>query len=227
MEHGMTKLIFVRHGEAEGNLKRVFQGCTDGELTKKGFMQVRSVAKRLRHEPIDIIYSSPLKRAYETAKAIADEKQILNIHLEEGLREIYGGEWENVPWDELPKRWPKEYNEWEQRPHLLCAPLGESMKNACERFSVSVEKIIAMNLGKNICIATHGTVLRTFICHLHNWSFEQLGNVKWQDNTAVTIVEFDKGEYNILLEGDNSHLGEELSTLATQCWWRKHNIIKE
>ncbi len=216
-----TRLVFVRHGEAEGNIKRIFHGWTDSELTDKGYHQAERVAIRLKDENIDLIYSSPLKRAYETARLIARQQNIQEIITLEGLKEIHGGKWENEKWDELPVKWPDDYNTWETSPHLHCMPMGESMKEAFERIVDTIQDIVKQNEGKNICIVTHGTVLRTLICFFYGKPFEDLVTISWHDNTSVTIVEFDNKGFEVFAEGDNSHLGEELSTFATQDWWKK------
>jgi len=216
-----TKIIFVRHGEAEGNFDRVFHGQTDSNLTEKGQKQALKVAQRLRNEKIDVIYSSPLKRAYYTAKYIAQEKDIKDIIADEGLMEINGGEWENVRWDDLPKKWPEEYNTWECSPHLHCMPTGESMKQAYDRIVNTVSNIVDANKERDICIVTHGTVLRALMCHILNKPWEDLITISWCDNTAITIVEFIDDSFKVILEGDNSHLENKLSTFATQDWWKK------
>jgi probable phosphoglycerate mutase len=216
-----TRLIFVRHGEAEGNLKRLFHGWTDSELTLKGNQQAQAVAKRLKDEPIDIIYSSPLKRAYRTAQNIAEEKNISDIKVIDGLKEIHGGLWENVKWADLPVKWPVEYDEWENKPHLHCMPMGESIKDAFNRTLSIILKIIEENKGKNICVVTHGTVLRSLVCYFKGKPFEELATVPWCDNTSITVVEFDDQKFNVCLEGDNGHLCGDLSTFATQDWWKK------
>jgi len=216
----ITKIIFVRHGEAEGNFERVFHGQTDSKLTEKGHKQAKKAAQRLENEEIDVIYSSPLKRAFETAKYIADDKNIKDIITNDNLMEINGGEWENIKWDDLPQKWPEEYNNWEYHPHLHCMPAGESMKQVYNRIVSTVSEIVNDNKGRNICIVTHGTVLRALMCHIQNKPFEDLITVSWYDNTAITIVEFVDNGFKVILEGDNSHLGNELSTFATQDWWR-------
>lgn len=215
-----TKIIFVRHGEAEGNLKRIFQGWTDSDLTPKGYQQAEKVAKRLKAEKIDIMYSSPLKRAFETARLIAEEQGIKDILIAEGLKEINGGDWENQEWDQLPVKWPEEYTTWETNPHLHCMPMGESMREAFDRTIDSTMNIIKGNQGKSICIVTHGTVLRTLMCYFLGKPFEHLVTVSWYDNTSISVVEFNNNAFKVFLEGDNSHLGEELSTFATQDWWK-------
>lgn len=217
----ITKIIFVRHGEAEGNLERIFHGQTDSSLTEKGHEQAKKAAQRLKYEKIDVIYSSPLKRAYDTALYIAKEKNIKEVIVDNGLKEIYGGEWENIRWNELPERWPKEYYNWEYKPHLCCIPTGESMKEAYDRIVDAVSRIANENKGADICIVTHGTVLRALMCHLQKKPFEDLINISWCDNTAITVVEFNEESFKVILEGDNTHLNDELSTFAVQDWWKK------
>lgn len=217
----ITRLIFVRHGEAEGNQKRIFHGWTDSELTPKGHKQAESVAARLKSENIDVIYSSPLKRAYGTASIIARENNIKDIITLDGLKEINGGKWENENWDELPQKWPEEYDVWERKPHLHCMPMGETMKEVFDRMVSAINYIIEENQGKNVCIVTHGTVLRALMCYFYGRPFEDLVSISWYDNTSVTIVEFNSRNFEVFLEGDNSHLGDELSTFATQDWWKE------
>lgn len=216
-----TKIIFVRHGEAEGNYERIFHGITNSELTEKGKKQAEKVAQRLKNENIDIIYSSSLKRAFDTAKYIAGAKNIDNIIVKDELVEINGGDWENVEWAELSNIWPEDYENWENHPHLHCMPGGESMNQAYDRIVSAVCKIAEENKGRDICIVTHGTVLRALMCYLYNKPLEDMITISWCDNTAITIVEFVDNSIRVLLEGDNKHLIEGLSTLETQDWWKK------
>lgn len=87
-----TTLLLVRHGETEWNKLGKFQGCTDIELSKDGINQAENLKLKLNEE-FDVIYSSPLKRAYETAKILAKDKDITIL---EDIREINFGEWEGL-----------------------------------------------------------------------------------------------------------------------------------
>ncbi|GAE89204.1 alpha-ribazole-5'-phosphate phosphatase [Acetivibrio straminisolvens JCM 21531] len=109
-----TRIIFVRHAEAEGNLNRVFHGWTDSSITERGHLQAQRVAERLKDVEVDVIYSSSLKRTLQTAQYIADVKNLPIIRTDK-LKEINGGEWENREWEELPNLWPEEYDSWENR----------------------------------------------------------------------------------------------------------------
>ena len=83
----MTKIIIVRHCQAEGNLKRFFQGSIDTDITELGEKQIRSVAKLLADKPIEVMYSSPKKRAMKTAEGINAYHQ-LPIRIDEEIVEI-------------------------------------------------------------------------------------------------------------------------------------------
>lgn len=215
----MTRLILVRHAEAEGNIIRRFHGYTDSALTKNGHAQARKAAERLKDEPIDILYSSDLSRAYQTAGYIAQAKN-LDVHIIEGLKEINGGDWEDVPWSELPNRWPEAYEHWESKPHLLQMPNGESMIEFQKRVVKEVMNIVSQNLGKNICVVTHGTVIKVLLCFFYGKPLEEFINIQWHDNASLTVVKINDDNYHVVIEGDNQHLGE-LSTLDKQDWWKK------
>mgnify|MGYP000846971038 CR=1 FL=1 len=216
-----TRLIFVRHAEAEGNMTRRFHGWTDSELTEKGHLQAKRVAERLKDMDIDAVYSSNLKRAMQTAGYIAEVKG-LQIKSSNKLREINGGDWENVPFSELPVRWPVEYETFESRPYEHKMPNGESMEEFQKRLVSEVMSIISENEGKNICIVTHGTAIRALICYFRACTLEEMINVAWCDNTALTIFDYEDGVFTTITEGDASHLGADLGTVIYQEWWEDY-----
>lgn len=216
-----TRLIFVRHAEAEGNKIRRFHGWTDSAITEKGHLQAERVAERLKDTPIDVIYSSSLQRTRQTAGYIAAAKG-MEIITSENLREINGGDWENVPWAELEHRWPKEYSTWENDPHKHRMPNGESMEEFQQRLLNEVMYIISQHEGKNICIVTHGTAIRALICHFRACTLEEMINVSWCDNTAITIIDYEDGTFKTVVEGDSSHLDKELSTIVNQDWLEEY-----
>jgi probable phosphoglycerate mutase len=122
-----TRLIFVRHAEAEGNLYREFHGWTDSPITEKGHKQAELVAKRLKDVNIDVLYSSSLKRTLQTAQYIADVKifQFLEPINEGNKRSRLEGK----KWDELAQLWPLENETWEKRPHLHKMPTVNQWEN--------------------------------------------------------------------------------------------------
>ncbi|NLV35138.1 MAG: histidine phosphatase family protein [Clostridiaceae bacterium] len=217
-----TRLIFVRHAEAEGNRSRHFHGWTDSPITERGHLQAKRVAEALSDVDVDIIYSSSLKRTMQTASYIARVKK-LPVTQTDQLKEINGGDWEGLTWTELERRWPEAYNTWENSPHEHQMPNGESMEEFQRRVLDEVMLIIGKNIGKNICIVTHGTAIRALICHFRACTLDEMINVAWCDNTAITIIDYEDGVFSTVVEGDASHLGSDLGTIVNQPWWEEYN----
>lgn len=86
------RLLLVRHGETEWNQQMRFQGQTDIPLNAKGLEQAESIATRLQHEPLQAIYSSDLRRAWQTAEVIARYHELSPIPHPD-LREMSYGVW--------------------------------------------------------------------------------------------------------------------------------------
>ena len=216
-----TRLVLVRHAEAEGNFTRVFHGWTDSEITPKGHTQAKLAAERLKDVPLDVLYSSSLRRTRQTAGYIAEVKQ-LPIIPSDKLKEINGGDWERMPWEVLPERWPTAYYTWENEPHIHQMPNGESMEEFQKRLLDEIMLIMENNRGKNIGIITHGTAIRTLMAAFRHMDLDEMQNIRWYDNTAITIVDYENGRFSVMLEGDASHLNKDTSTLENQSWWQEH-----
>ncbi len=215
----LTKLIFIRHGEAEGNIARRFHGHYDSSLTENGKRQIALLAERLRDTHIDVVYASDLARAYQTAKAVADQHG-LPVHTHPGLREIAGGEWEDVPFAELPERFPESYRDWVDAPYALALPGGETMAAFQHRLVQTVSELVARHEGQTICIATHGTAIRALVCYFYGEPLTYLNNIRWYDNASVTEIWVDGDRFDVVTEGDNAHLGDT-TTLGKQTWWKR------
>ncbi len=216
----MTRIILVRHCEAEGNHKRVFQGHTDSEVSENGRRQLALLSIRCRNMKMDAIYSSPLKRAYETAEAV-NAYHHLPIQKDDGLIEINGGVWEGKLWEKLPDLYPEDAKAWNAHPWDFAPEGGEPMRHVYERIWKAITNIVQANPGKTVCIASHGCAIRNFLCRAMGKPIEELNDVDWCDNTAISIIDFDEAlQPKIVLLNDSSHLTEETSTFAKQEWWK-------
>ena len=139
------------------------------------------VAQRLKNEPIDVIYSSDLTRTFETAMSIAQGRG-LEVIKDKRLREIYGGQWEDVPWDELPVRFPESYGFWLKNPQLLCMPGGESMGEFQQRVYDAVCDIVQKHPGK-IFVSQPGTVIKCCCCKYYGKGLSDADMI-WHDNAS-------------------------------------------
>lgn len=217
----LTRLIIVRHGEAEGNFKRIYHGWTDSELTQKGHQQAKLMATSLKDKQIDILYSSSLKRAVQTAQYIAEQKNI-PIVTNDRLWEINGGDWEGRLFADIKATWPEQYDIWENRLHDHAMPNGENVEEFLERLKGEINYIIEANKGKNICIVTHGTAIRVLLCYFKGYPLDKIVNIPWGENTSVTILDYSEDGFSFKTICDSSHLDESTGTIINQKWYKEH-----
>ena len=181
------KLIFVRHGETEWNIKELVQGHKDIPLNIKGMEQAEKVAIRLKSEPIDAIYSSDLRRARQTAEAIAKFHSI-PIRYDRLLRERGFGKMEGMPAEDFRKA-----RECSGLPrHLYRPPGGENYSDLQKRVRRFLSEIKPRHPKENVLVVAHGGIIRTFIVTITKKSLENLHEIE-QNNTAVNVIEISRG----------------------------------
>ena len=216
----VTTIYLVRHAEAMGNIERFFQGHTDCEVSPKGKLQLDQLKERFKDINFDVIFSSPLKRAVETAEAV-NFYHNHEIQLDNGLKEINGGVFEGVDWTLLPEKYPVEYDLWQHKPHEFKIKDGESMQEVYNRITLTVTKLAARNRGKTIVIVSHGCAIKNFLCYANEISLCEINTLEWAENTSVCKIEFDCNlKPTVVFQNDASHLDNELMTLAHQTWWK-------
>ncbi|MCD5401671.1 histidine phosphatase family protein [candidate division NPL-UPA2 bacterium] len=160
----MTKLILVRHGETDWNRVDRIQGWLDIPLNKEGIKQAERLAKELSGMKIAAIYSSPLKRAWQTAKAIA-ERQHLGIKKVSALKEINQGKWQGLLVSEARRRYKRLYSRWLCEPLEVRPPEGESLEEASQRVEKACQRIVANHPQETICLVTHKVTATLIKCH--------------------------------------------------------------
>ena len=186
----MTRMIFVRHGESLGNEIRHFYGQFDGPLTERGRMQARLTAEYLAGEQIDAAYASDLCRAYETGAIVAAPHGLTPVP-DTGLREIFAGVWEDLPFEELPVKFAEDFCVWMTDIGRSCPTGGESVADMAARVRAAVWRIAAANDGKTVLIASHATPIRALQCEWLGAENEKMQEIPFVRNASVTIVEYD------------------------------------
>lgn len=202
-----TRLYIVRHGQSKWNLESKIQGSTDIELSEEGIKQAYSLAKRLKYEKIDIIYSSNLSRAYKTAEIIAKEFNI-KVNILHELREITFGVWEGLTNIEIENLYKEKYHTWKTDPTKVVIENAETLKQLQDRILKGIYPLIEKNKDKNILIISHGTSIKALILGLLGIDLSFYPKIK-QDNTAVNIIDIkDDGKPVLILLNDTCHLRE-------------------
>lgn len=156
-------IYLVRHGESEANVQKRYSGITDVDLSEKGKLQAVAAGKRLLTEKISNVYSSPLKRAGDTAKIICreinlDENKIIT---EDCLIEVNFGVFENLTWDEIILKYKEESEKWIYERHKYKFPDGESYDDIIKRTADFIDSV-----PDNSLIVTHFGVIQSILLYL-------------------------------------------------------------
>lgn len=206
----ITKIIIVRHGQSIGNATKTVLGHTDLDLSELGYKQAEVTANALKNEKIDIIYSSDLKRAYNTALSHAKMRN-MSVIPSEKLREVYIGDWEGIVIDEIIEKWGREAVEvdWLGNFGTFTFPKGENLYDAGVRFYKEIYRIANENMGKTILIAAHAAVIRVFWALISDISrYEICEKVPFATNASYSICYFENDKITPFAYSIDEHLNE-------------------
>lgn len=205
----MTYIYLIRHCEAMGNLKRVFQGSTDCDISETGAKQLEYLKERFKNIRLDAIYSSPLIRARKTAEAAAFGKG-LEIITRQNLTELNGGVLEGRPFQEAFNSIAGLADTWNNHPQDFAPEGGEAMRNAYVRIYDEITELVRINRDKTVAAVSHGGVLRCLMCRVLYNDINRLKDVPWCENTAVTLLKIDDSDkIGVEFFNDYSHVPPE------------------
>lgn len=153
-----TTIIIVRHGETPWNRERRMQGHVDTALSEAGREQALALARRLAGREFDALYSSDLRRAWETARLIAEQTGHV-IVAEPRLRERRFGIFEGLTYEDMEALYPEEFARFESRDFDYAMPGGESAREFQARCLSCLAGIGERHAGGSVVVITHGLVL--------------------------------------------------------------------
>ena len=206
----MARLLLVRHGKTEGEGNRYY-GHTDIGLSQEGIKQAEMLRVRLASEDIDMIYSSDLKRAFDTAEIIASARNF-QVMRHSDLRELDFGELTGMTFEEIEKRYQGAAELLSGQKPNMSAPGGESLRQMSARIERFIAELEKHPLEHTVLIVAHSGSLRVFLCLLlrinleHSWQFRF-------DPASLSIAETYPQGTVLSLFNDTSHLG----TVSGQC----------
>lgn len=159
-----TTLLLIRHGQTDWNRAGRYTGQSDIPLNERGRDQARQVASQLQGKPPDVIISSDLRRARETAEIIAALHN-LPVHIDLRLREIDQGIWEGMYLSDIKAKFAAEFAARATDPLSVAPPGGETVGQVRERVLAAVTDIIRRYAGKRIAVVAHGLSLAIIKAH--------------------------------------------------------------
>ncbi len=188
-------IYLIRHGELnwQDNIKRCI-GITDIELNERGIEKSYEIGRILSDKSISRVYSSNLKRCEETAKIVSDILEV-PYHIEEDLREINMGIWENKTFDYIKNKYPLSYKERGEDIFRFQIKDGETFSE-CYKRAISVLDKLSQS-DENIVLITHSAIIKSIVCFIEKLSKDDILNIKIGYGEIITISK-NKNEYKIL-----------------------------
>jgi broad specificity phosphatase PhoE len=211
-------LILARHGETDSNRDRLTLGREDVPLNERGVLQAQALAGSLRRQPIVAVYSSPLRRALDTAGAAADALG-LGVEVDGGLIEMDVGEMEGISFDVMRERFGDFLRRWfSEGVGDVSMPGGESLRDAQDRGWAAVQRIRERHPDGTVLAVTHNFVILTLLCRALGLSLGHFRTFR-QHLAAATVLDV-RDDYTILRRlNDTCHLEAE-GLLERGPWWR-------
>jgi 2,3-bisphosphoglycerate-dependent phosphoglycerate mutase len=185
-------LVLVRHGQSEWNLKNLFTGWRDVDLTATGVEEARAAGRRLKAEGLrfDLAFTSALKRAQRTLDLMLEElgQTALPVLRDQALNERDYGDLSGLNKDDARKKWGEEQVHIWRRSYDVPPPGGESLKDTAARvLPYYIAEILPRVLrGERVLVAAHGNSLRALVMVLEKLSPEQI--LKREIGTGVPLI---------------------------------------
>ena len=188
----MLELILVRHGETDSNKKGTYCGWTDTVLNDRGLKQAQLAARKLKGIKPDAVYSSPLKRAYDTA-CIINREALLEIICSDSLKEQNFGEWEDLSYAEIYKSHPAECGDWANDWANYCMNGGESTLQLYRRVTGFIDCLLESNKSGIILLVTHLGCIRFILSYLLGMSSDGFWRFRVDNGSISRIIINDEG----------------------------------
>jgi len=206
----MTMRIYlVRHGETEWNRVRQFQGRSDLPLNQEGKKQVRALALALKNKPLMAIYTSPLIRAFETARQIKVYHPLVPIFEEKGLIEMHLGEFDGMKVQDWAEKYPDIRKVWNENPASVKMPGGESLKEVQDRAKKTLERITRIHSPDDtILLSSHNFVNLTILCDVLKIPLNRFRELR-QNNAAFSVICKKGNRLYVELVNERSHLEKQ------------------
>ena len=204
----VTHLIAIRHGETGWNREGRFQGHLNSALNRDGLAQVAALGKRMALERFDLLLTSDLGRARETAGAISRLTGHETV-IEPRLRERCMGIFQGLTADEAQARYPGEYARFRSHDPDYVIPEGESMRQLLQRSLACVTELAERHAGLTLAAVTHGGVLAMLYRHARGMPLEAPRDFALH-NTGINRLCHQPGGWQLLAWGDIGHLERAL-----------------
>lgn len=198
----MQQVFFVRHGETDWNAFRKIQGQSDIPLNQTGRVQARKAAERFHDIPLEICFSSPFSRAYETAELILQGRKV-PIVKDDRLKEISYGVDEGLDIGRIHEDSGLRLHAYFHAPESYTPPDGGEtilqLQSRCGQF-LEMLKEMDSKIHGNVLVTTHGAWIQAMISLVDNRPVSEFWHEKHQGNCSVTVIKPEHSDWELVAE---------------------------
>jgi len=210
-------LILVRHGETESNRERLALGREDVPLNERGRRQAAALTASLAGVPATAIYASPLRRAVETARPLA-EALGLEVQVDDDLIEMAVGDLEGLSPRELSERYGDFLREWfSTQAGNLRMPGGESLQDVQDRAWAAIERLRERHPEETVVVVTHNFTIHAILCRALGLPLASFRCLR-HDLAAKAVLELRDDRVIVISLNDTCHLEAEGLVEARSYW---------
>jgi probable phosphoglycerate mutase len=200
-----TVTVLLRHGDTTMSPEHRFSGLCDLPLSADGTRQAEAAAGRLAAgTPIDVVVSSPLRRAAATATIVATKLGLTTI-TDDDLRETDFGEWEGFTLAEIQQRWPAAVAAWQHDPEQA-PPGGESFADTAHRVHQACDRLLRDHHGQTVLVVSHITPIKILLCRALDAPLETLYRL-YLGSACINEIQWHGDDFAAVRRvNDTSHL---------------------
>ncbi|MBN1399629.1 MAG: histidine phosphatase family protein [Anaerolineae bacterium] len=200
----MPRLLLVRHAQSTWSAENRVQGQADAPLSDVGRLQVAAVGERLAAYGLQVVWSSDLSRARDTAEGIAAHHG-LSVRLDRRLRELHMGAWEGLTHAQVRARDPERVSMFLQGASEAATPGGESLDDLMERLRPLLEELRREPTDARVVVVSHAMVIRNLVCLAVGLPHEFQSCFSLNPTSLTEIALRDDGSQLVRLN-DHAHL---------------------
>ncbi len=186
----VEEIYLIRHGLTDSNKKKIYAGWNGESLSAEGIMAIRDVSKRLLKFHIEKIYSSPIRRAIQTAEIIGSTLKV-GVVIEGYLKEMQMGPWEGLSENEVAEIYPNEWKIWNTKPSDLRIERREILRDLLLRSLIGINRISGLSNCSRILAVTHIAIIRMLMVYHNGLYLDDYRKIE-APNGAVFVINSNK-----------------------------------
>ncbi|RKY33759.1 MAG: hypothetical protein DRP78_07225 [Candidatus Omnitrophota bacterium] len=206
----MARVWLIRHADTDYSFKKKYCGHNNPHLNKRGMVKAEMLGERFKQITIDAVYSSDLRRTYETADIIFKNMDIVEMRQ---LREINFGIFAGLTYEDNLLQHPVLFQTWLKNFAAFKIPKGESLVDLEIRVQEALNLIVESNRGKQVAMITHGGPIRVILSKALGYGLKRFWDIG-QENAALNVIDYSrKKNGEVIFMNDVSHLDSLNSNL--------------